>query len=103
MAYRYRWSCQILYGSYTNFMEIQQRKVEVAQARGWRDAKFWVATAGNLNDFAIERDYETLDELASELYRRENDFEFMKLMRESYKCVVQGSVRTELFQEAGMP
>jgi hypothetical protein len=100
VAFRYRWSCQILYGRYTEFMELQQRKVEVARNRGWSEARFWVATAGDLNDFFIERDFETLDELARELSERENDFEFMKLMRESYKLVVQGSVKTELFQTA---
>ena len=102
MSRRYRWSCQILYGHYTGFMEIQKQKIEVAQARGWVEAKFWVTSAGYLNDFTIERDYETLEQLAAELAERENDFEFMRLMRESYKLVVQGSVKTELLQTARM-
>ena len=102
MSYRYRWSCQILYGRYTDFMEIQQRKVEIGRDRGWSEPKFWVTSAGYLNDFSIERDYETLDQLAAELAARERDFEFMKLMRDSYKLVVQGSVKTELLQTAPM-
>ena len=102
MPYRYRWSCQILYGHYTDFMEIQVRKIDVGRARGWSEAKFWVTTAGPFNDFSIERDFETLDLLANELAERDNDFEFMKLMRDSYKLVVQGSVKVELFQTARM-
>jgi hypothetical protein len=75
-------------------MEIQQRKNEIAQRRGWSDASFWIATAGKLNDFHLEREYPSLGELARELEARENDIDFMKAMRESYKHVVQGSVRS---------
>ncbi len=100
MAYRYRWSCQILYGRYTEFMEIQQRKVQIGRDRGWSEPRFWITSAGNLNDFFIERDFESLDDLAADLAAREGDFEFMKLMRDSYKLVVQGSVKTELLQTA---
>ena len=98
LPFRYRWSCQVLYGHLTDFMTLQQRKVEVAQARGWGLPRFWVATAGNLNDFAVEREYETLESLAKELNERQKDLEFMKLMRESYTHLVQGSVRTELLE-----
>jgi hypothetical protein len=79
-------------------MQFQHRKGEVAQARGWGLPRFWVATAGNLNDVAVEREYETLERLAKELDERQKDFEFMKLMRESYTHLVQGSVRTELLE-----
>ncbi|HEX2050404.1 MAG TPA: hypothetical protein VHJ34_07200 [Actinomycetota bacterium] len=97
---RYRWSCQVIYGRWGEFYELQERKVALASERGWVIPRFWVATAGNLNDFFLERDYETIEQLASELSAREADYEFMKLMRESYKMVVQGSVRIELFQTA---
>jgi hypothetical protein len=40
MAVRYRWSCQILYGKSAEFMELQQKKLEVAADRGWVPAKF---------------------------------------------------------------
>jgi hypothetical protein len=95
---RYHWSCEILYGHYTDFMELQHRKNEIAQQRGWSVASFWIATAGRLNDFYLEREYPTLGELAQELEARENDIDFMKAMRESYKYVVQGSVRIELYE-----
>ena len=95
---RYHWSCQILYGHYTDFMELQQQKNDIAQRRGWSAASFWIATAGKLNDFYLEREYPNLGELAQELEARENDTEFMRAMRESYKHVVQGSVRVQLFE-----
>jgi hypothetical protein len=95
---RYIWSCQILYGHYTDFMDIQQRKNGIAQQRGWSVASFWIATAGKLNDFFLEREYPNLAELAQELEARENDVEFMRAMRESYKHVVQGSVRVQLYE-----
>ena len=98
LPFRYRWSCQVLYGHMTDFMELQHRKVEVAQSRGWLEPRFWVATAGNLNDFAVECDYQSLEHLAKELSERQHDFEFMKLMRESYAHLVQGSVTTELLE-----
>ena len=98
LPFRYRWSCQVLYDGMTDFLDIQHRKIEVGRARGWRDPRFWVATAGNLNDFTIEREFETLQGLANELHERQKDFEFMKLMRESYTHLVQGSVRTEILE-----
>ena len=100
--YRYRWSCQILYGHYTEFMELQNRKSVIAKERGWAPATYWVATAGGLNDFLLEREYPELAELAAELQAREADLDFMKAMRGSYQHVVQGSVRIELFQTATM-
>ncbi len=96
---RYRWSCQILYGKYTEFMELQRQKDEVAHARGWHRARYWVATAGSVNDFFLEREYESLADFANELQARDEDYEFMRLMRGSYPLVVQGSIRVELFEE----
>lgn len=97
---RYRWSCQVIYGRWGEFYELQEAKAALAVERGWVIPRFWVATAGNLNDFFLERDYDTMEELTRELTAREADYDFMKLMRESYRMVVQGSVRIELFQTA---
>jgi hypothetical protein len=79
-------------------MELQQLKNEIAERRGWSAASFWITTAGRLNDFYLEREYPNLGELAQELEARENDSDFMKAMRESYKHVVQGSVRVKLYE-----
>ncbi len=98
--FRYRWSCQVIYSKWAEFYELQEGKAAVAAERGWVQSRFWVATAGNLNDFFLERDYETLEDLSVELCAREADYEFMKLMRESYNLAVQGSIRVELFQTA---
>jgi hypothetical protein len=98
VSVRYRWSCQILYGSYTEFIELQHRKSEVASARGWVQASFWEAVAGYANDFFLEREYPNLEELATETLARENDYEFMRLTRASYPHVVQGSIRVEIYE-----
>ena len=99
-TYRFRWSCQIVYGHYADFFEIQQRKQELAATKGWRGSSLWVATSGNLNDFFEERDYDTYEALAHDLSVREGDYDYMRLMRSSYKLLVQGSVRTEFFRTA---
>jgi hypothetical protein len=91
------------YGHYTEFIELQARKTAIAHERGWAVATFWIATAGGLNDFFLEREYGSLGELATELEAREADFDFMKAMRESYGHVVQGSVKIELFETAVTP
>ena len=96
---RYRWSCQILYSNYTEFMDLQGRKDAVARARGWQPARYWVATAGNVGDFFLEREYESFRDLARETQAREEDYEFTRLLRASYPLVVQGSIRVELFEE----
>jgi hypothetical protein len=98
--YRYRWSCQIIYGSYADFFEIERKKEMGARERGWKKSSLWVTTSGNLNDFFEQRDYERFDELARDLAVREADYDYMKLMRASYKLVVQGSVRIEFFRTA---
>ena len=96
--HRYRWSCQILYEHYTEFMNCQRLKNEIAAERGWSLATFWIATAGGLNEFFLEREYESLGQLAVELEARDTDIDFMREMRTSYKYVVQGSVPIELFE-----
>lgn len=98
MAVRYRWSCQILYGKYAEFMELQEQKTAVAKKRGWVEARFWEAVAGRLNDFFLEREYNTLEELASETAAREADYDFMRLMRASYQLVQQGSITVEIYE-----
>ena len=98
--FRYRWSCQVIYGNWADFFELQQGKADLAAERGWTPARFWVSLAGNLNDFFLERDYETLEQLSSELLIREDDHDFMKLMRASHKLAIQGSIHVELFQTA---
>jgi hypothetical protein len=102
MTVRYRWSCQIIYERYTEFMDIQRQKSEVSKAQGWVPYRFWEATAGRLNDFYLEREYENLADLASELESRESDYEFMRLMRASYPMVVQGSVTIEIFESVDL-
>jgi hypothetical protein len=90
----------VSYGEWVDFYGLQEGKASLAAERGWVPSRFWVSLAGNLNDFFLERDYNTLEELSTELLIREADHEFMRLMRESYKLAVQGSVRVELFQTA---
>ena len=103
MAVRFRWSCQVIYSNYGEFYDLQMAKDAVAVERGWVRATYWIALAGRLNDFFLEREYPTLEAFAAEQGRREKDFEFMKLMRESYKLCVQGSVAVELFESAEAP
>ena len=103
MGVRYRWSCQVQYGRYGEFYDLQLKKKAIAKARGWVPASYWVAVAGSLNNFFLEREYESLEDFAVEQQAREKDFEFMKVMRESYRLCVQGSIRIELFETAGAP
>ncbi|MGI8707498.1 MAG: response regulator [Actinomycetota bacterium] len=49
----------IIDGNWADFFQLQQGKAELAASRGWTPARFWVSLAGNLNDFFLERDYES--------------------------------------------
>jgi hypothetical protein len=98
MPVRYRWSCQILYEKFTEFMELQHRKSEVAAQRGWVAARFWEAVAGREYDFFLEREYPSLEALAAETQARDADYEFSRLMRATYPCVVQGSIMIEIYE-----
>jgi hypothetical protein len=88
----------VLYGKRADFLEVQRKKVELANSRDWAAASFWESSAGRVNDFFLEREYPTLGDLARELEAREADYEFMRLMRASYPLVVQGSIVVEIFE-----
>ncbi len=73
-------------------------KVRGRGDRGWVTAKFWEAVAGREYDFFLEREYPSLEALASETQARDADYEFMRLMRATYSCVVQGSIIIEIYE-----
>jgi hypothetical protein len=98
MAVRYRWSCQVLYGKYAEFMELQSQKTGIARAHEWVQATYWEAVAGRVNDFFLEREYESLEQLAAETEARDTDYEFMRAMRATYPLVAQGSIKVEIFE-----
>jgi hypothetical protein len=87
-----------LYGKFSEFMELQQKKLEVAADRGWVAVKFWEAVAGREYDFFLEREYPSLQALAAETQDRDADYDFMRLMRATYSCVVQGSIMIEIYE-----
>jgi hypothetical protein len=49
-------------------------------------------------DFFLEREYPSLEALAAETQARDADYEFSRLMRATYPCVVQGSIVIEIYE-----
>ncbi|HEU5010340.1 MAG TPA: NIPSNAP family protein, partial [Gaiellaceae bacterium] len=67
---------------------------EIARARGWAEATFWVATVGTANELIAEADYPDLATFEREGDAQAADKEWMNVIRSTVDMVVQGSARS---------
>ncbi len=98
--YRLRISVQVRYGHFREYFAQQEEMNELAKKRGWPEATYWVPTVGTGNDFIAEIDYPDLATFQRNGDEFGADEEAMNLVRSGTEHVVQGSVRTELFETA---
>jgi NIPSNAP len=98
--YRSRFSVEVRYGHFAEYLKIAEQLNEIARARGWAEFTFWTPTVGKGNEFIAEAEY---PDLAT--YQKENDAflsdaEAMQVFRRTAEHVVQGSGQSELLQTA---
>ncbi len=99
MAYRLRLISEVKYGHFGDFMKSWNRLDSVMRERGWVAARVLVPTAGPNNEVVAEFEY---PDLAA--YERENkafyaDAEAFDAFRSGSEFVVQGTARTELYED----
>ena len=97
---RARFIAQVRYGHFAEYLKAVEQLNEIARARGWAEATFWVATAGTANELFAEVDYPDLATFEREGEAQGADAEWMKVIRSTVDMVVHGSARSELFQTA---
>ncbi len=97
---RARFIVQVRYGHFAGYLEALEQLNEIARARGWAEATFWVATAGTANELIAEVDYPDLATFDREGQGQSSDSEWMKVIRSTAEMVVQGTGRSELLQTA---
>jgi hypothetical protein len=98
--YRARFSVEVRYGHFAEYLKIAEQLNEIARARGWAESTFWTPAVGTANEFIAETEYPDLATFEKEGDAFQSDAEVMQLVRSSTEHVVQGSARSELLQTA---
>lgn len=98
--YRARFTVQVKYGHFAEYLKIAQQLNELSKARGWTESTFWTPAVGKANEFILETEYPDMATLEREGDAFQSDAEAMKLVRNTTELVVEGSGRSELLQTA---
>jgi len=102
MAYRYRQIATVKYGHFGEYLKIVKQLGEVGRARGWAAARVYTPVAGVGNEIVTEWDYPDLAAFQKEGEAFLGDGEAFPLFRSSAQHLVEGSVRSELFEDVLM-
>ena len=78
---RARFIVQVRYGHFAEYLKAAEKLNEVARARGWAEATFWVAAAGKANELIAEVEYPDLATFEREGAASSADAEWMKIIR----------------------
>jgi|SRR5215831_17270750 len=97
---RARFIVQVRYGHFADYLKALEKLNDIARARGWAEATFWVATAGTANELIAEVEYPDLARFEREGAESAADAEWMQVIRSTVDWVVQGTGRSELVQTA---
>ena len=98
--YRVRLYQEVIYGHFREFMEVANSFKALLRDRGWVEGTIWVPVAGQGNIVVWETDYPDLASFQRESEAYYADKEAMDLVRQFSPHIVQGSVKTELLEEA---
>jgi hypothetical protein len=98
--YRARIHQEVIYGHFREFLQVTESFRALSRERGWTDGTLWVPTAGRGNVVIWETEYPDLASFQRENEAVYSDKEAMDLIRQFSPHVVQGSVHTELLEEA---
>jgi hypothetical protein len=97
---RARFIVQVRYGHFAEYLKAAEQLNEIARARGWAEATFWVPTAGAANELIWEADYPDLATFEREGDAQSSDSEWMTVLRSTFDMVIEGTGRSELLQTA---
>jgi len=99
VAYRWRLIQEIRYGHFGDYMRTWAKLDAVMRKRGWVAARVLVPTAGPNNEFVAEFEYPELAVFERESKAFYGDPEAFEAFQEGAEFVVQGTARTELYED----
>ena len=103
MAYRLRLIAEVQYGHFGEYMKTWSKLDAVMRERGWVGARLLVPTAGRNNEIIAEFEYPDLATFQKENSAFYADAEAFEAFRAGAEFVVQGTARTELYEDVPSP
>ena len=99
MGYRMRQNAEIKYGHFGDYMKTVGKLQAIMRDRGWVDTRVLVPTAGPNNEIVMEFEYPDLATFERENKAFYEDEEAFDAFRSGAEYVVEGSARTELYED----
>lgn len=99
MGYRFRLIAEVKYGHFGDYLKSWKRLDAVTRGRGWTPARLLVPTAGSNNEIVAEFEYPDLATFERENNAFYADQEAFEAFRAGAEFVVQGSARSELYED----
>lgn len=99
MAYRMRLISEVKYGHFGEYMKTWKKLDAIMRDRGWIVARLLVPTAGANNEIVAEFEYPDLATFERENNAFYADTEAFEAFRAGAEFVVQGTARTELYED----
>jgi len=96
--YKARLIVQVKAGRFKEHLGILEKMNALAQSRGWTEATYLIPTVGVANQVISEFEYPDLATFEQEGGASFSDPEMMALVKDAVDCIVDGSIRSELFQ-----
>jgi hypothetical protein len=102
MAYRVQQIATVKYGHFGAYLKAMKELDRVCTARGWSPTRVLVPTVGANNVIVLENEYPDLASFQAETDAFYQDEEAFEIFRSSAEHVVEGSARTELYEDVPM-
>lgn len=99
MGYRFRLIAEVKYGHFGDYLKTWKKLNAVTRDRGWTPARLLVPTAGSNNEIVAEFEYPDLATFERENNAFYADQEAFEAFRAGAEFVVQGSARSELYED----
>jgi hypothetical protein len=102
MAYRFRLIAKVKYGHFVDYLKTWRKLDAIIRDRGWVAARLLVPTVGSDNEVIAEFEYSDLAAFERENKAFYADEEAFQAYRAGAEFVVQGTARSELYEDVPM-
>jgi hypothetical protein len=102
MAYRVQQYATVKYGHFGAYLKAVKDLEQVATKRGWSPTRVLVPTVGSNNVIVLENEYPDLATFQAENDAFYQDEEAFEIFRASAEHIIEGSARTELYEDVPM-
>jgi len=99
MAYVVRQVSEVKYGQFGAYLKSWKKLDDLLRERGWATSRVLVPTAGQNNEFVAEFEYPDLATFENQNKAFYADKEAFEAYRAGAEFIVQGSSRTEIYED----